>query len=103
MIVPSTWWEPLGLVVYEAYDYSKPVLAARSGGLSEIVQHGVTGLQHEPGDVPGLARDVLEMEATPATARLVMGRAGRQWLLKEADTQVWLRRFEEILGSALSA
>jgi glycosyltransferase involved in cell wall biosynthesis len=103
MIVPSTWWEPLGLVVYEAYDYSKPVLAAKSGGLGEIVQHGVTGLQHEPGNVDGLVRDVLEMEATPATARLVMGRTGRQWLLRETNTQTWLLRFEEILGSALSA
>jgi len=103
MIVPSTWWEPLGLVVYEAYDYSKPVLAAKSGGLSEIVQHGVTGLQHEPGHVDGLVRDVLEMEATPGTARLVMGSAGRQWLLRETNPQTWLQRFEDILRSALSA
>lgn len=101
VIVPSTWWEPLGLVVYEAYDYGKPVLAAKSGGLTEIVQPGVTGLQHEPGDVGALVDDVLEMEATPATARLVMGRAGRQWLLREADPQAWLRRFEEILAGAM--
>jgi len=103
VIVPSTWWEPLGLVVYEAYDFAKPVLAAKSGGLGEIVQHGVTGLQHEPGDVAGLVRDVLEMEAAPAAARLVMGRAGRQWLLREANTQTWLQRFEDILASAMQA
>jgi glycosyltransferase involved in cell wall biosynthesis len=101
VIVPSTWWEPLGLVVYEAYDYRKPVLAAKSGGLCEIVQHGVTGLQHEPGDVGGIIRDVLAMEATPPTARLVTGSAGRQWLLRETGTQVWLQRFEEILAEAV--
>ena len=101
VIVPSTWWEPLGLVVYEAYDYGKPVLAAKSGGLTEIVQHGVTGLQHEPGDVGGLVNDVLEMEATPATARQAIGHAGRQWLLREADPQAWMRRFEEILAGAM--
>ncbi|MFN0075716.1 MAG: glycosyltransferase family 4 protein [Prosthecobacter sp.] len=100
VIVPSTWWEPLGLVVYEAYDYAKPVLAAKSGGLNEIVQHGVTGLQHEPGDVRGIVTDVLAMEATPATARLVVGRAGRLWLLRETSTQAWLQRFEEILAEA---
>lgn len=102
LIVPSTWWEPLGLVVYEAYDYSKPVLAAKSGGLSEIVQHGVTGLQHEPGDVDDIVRSVLEMESTPATARLVIGRNGRQWLLRETGTQAWLQRFEEILAGAVA-
>jgi glycosyltransferase involved in cell wall biosynthesis len=101
VIVPSTWWEPLGLVVYEAYDYSKPVLAARSGGLSEIVLHGVNGLQHEPGDVSAIVRDVLAMEATPATERLVLGSAGRQWLLRETNTQAWLERFEEILAEAV--
>ncbi|MCX6836441.1 MAG: glycosyltransferase family 4 protein [Verrucomicrobia bacterium] len=101
VIVPSTWWEPLGLVVYEAYDYGKPVLAAKSGGLTEIVPHGVTGLQHEPGDVNGLVNDVLEMEATPAGARQAIGHAGRQWLLREADPQAWMRRFEEILAGAM--
>ena len=101
VIVPSTWWEPLGLVVYEAYDYRKPVLAAKSGGLCEIVQHGVTGLQHEPGDVQGIVHDVLAMEATPATARLVIGSAGRQWLLRDTSTQVWLERFEEILAESV--
>lgn len=103
VIVPSTWWEPLGLVVYEAYDFAKPVLAAKSGGLGEIVQHGITGFQHEPGDVAGLARDVLEMEAASAATRQAMGRAGRQWLLREANTQTWLQRFEEILATALTA
>lgn len=101
VIVPSTWWEPLGLVVYEAYDYAKPVLAAKSGGLNEIVQHGVTGLQHEPGDVRGIVGDVLAMEATPATARLVIGRAGRQWLLRETNTEAWLQQFEAILAEAM--
>jgi len=103
VIVPSTWWEPLGLVVYEAYDYAKPVLAAKSGGLTEIVEHGVTGLQHEPGDVRGIVGDVLAMETTLATARLVIGRAGRQWLLRETSTQAWLRRFEEILSETLNS
>lgn len=103
VIVPSTWWEPLGLVVYEAYDYRKPVLAAKSGGLNEIVQHGITGLQHEPGDVQGIVNDVLSMEATPGTARLLIGSAGRQWLLRETSTQVWLQRFEEILAEAVKS
>lgn len=103
VIVPSTWWEPLGLVVYEAYDYAKPVLAARSGGLTEIVKHDHTGLHHEPGDVQGIVNDVLALEAMPATARQAMGSAGRQWLLREASPRAWMQRFEEILQSAISA
>src|SRR5690606_26924744 len=37
MVVPSVWWEALGLVSYEAYDFSRPVMAAASGGLAETV------------------------------------------------------------------
>lgn len=103
VIVPSTWWEPLGLVVYEAYDYRKPVIAARSGGLTETVQHDVTGLLHEAGETQGIVQNVLAMEATPPTARLVMGSAGRQWLLREASPQAWLAHFEDILAEAMNA
>lgn len=103
VIVPSTWWEPLGLVVYEAYDYAKPVLAARSGGLTEIVRHDHTGLQLEPGDVQSIVNGVLTMESIPATARQAMGSSGRQWLLREASPQAWLKRFEEILAAAMAS
>lgn len=103
VIVPSVWWEPLGLVPYEAYDHAKPVLAARSGGLMETVLHGQTGLLHEPGDADELARQVIEFEALPAMVRAGLGEAGRRWLLTEADPARWLRRFEGILETSLES
>lgn len=99
LIAPSVWWEPLGLVAYEAYDYAKPVLAARSGGLAETVQHMQTGLLHEPGDAESLARDVVTMEATPHPVRVESGTRGRQWLLSETNVTTWRARFEEILAT----
>lgn len=98
VVIPSVWWEPLGLVTYEAYDYAKPVLAARSGGLTETVQHGQTGLIHEPGDATGLVNDVLAMEAMSVTQRTGLGVSGRHWLRQETEPSLWLRRFEEILS-----
>ena len=100
-MVPSTWWEPLGLVVYEAYDYAKPVLAARSGGLTETVLPMRTGLLHEPGDVDQIVRDVLAMEARSRAEREAMGSAGREWLLCEAGVKAWQDRFDAILEHAL--
>lgn len=97
LVVPSVWWEPLGLVMYEAYDHGKPVLAARSGGMTEALQQGVTGLLHEPGDVGGLVNDVLRMEQTDPAQRLAMGDAGRQWLLSEASPKSWKLRMQAIL------
>lgn len=103
VVVPSVWWEPLGLVTYEAYDHGKPVLAARSGGLAETVLPGETGLLHEPGSVEGLVKDVLALESMSPSHRFAMGAAGRAWLLSEADPGRWLKRFNEIAQTAMAA
>lgn len=102
LVIPSVWWEPLGLVVYEAYDFGKPVLSAHSGGLTEVVQHGVTGLLHEPGKVDQIVEQVLTMEAMPPVARLAMGDAGRQWLLREADPAAWKKSMQDIIEAAVA-
>jgi glycosyltransferase involved in cell wall biosynthesis len=103
LLAPSIWWEPLGLVVYEAYDYGKPVLAARAGGLTETVEPGMTGLTHAPGSVAELASSVLQMEALGGYQRIEMGRAGRRWLLREASVDAWKAKFDDILQAATSA
>jgi glycosyltransferase involved in cell wall biosynthesis len=100
VVAPSIWWEPLGLMIYEAYDYAKPVLAARSGGLIETVQPHETGLLHEPGDVPGLVRDVLTLESMSTELREQLGSQARAWLLRETTVESWQDRFDEILANA---
>lgn len=97
LLAPSIWWEPLGLVVYEAYDFAKPVLAAKSGGLTETVQHGVTGLLHEPESSEELVNDVMTLQSMDRASRERMGAKGREWLLVNAGVEQWKARFEEIL------
>jgi len=99
LIVPSLWWEPLGLVAYEAYDYCKPVLAARSGGLPEIVVDGQTGLLHQPGNAEEIAQQVRTLEADDH-ARRAMGRQGRVWLEQNASEAEWQEKFSKILAHA---
>lgn len=95
MIVPSVWWDPYPTVVYEAFDHATPVLAARSGGLPESVSNNISGLLHEPGDAASLAGHVLQFHHDPHTAA-GMGKAGREWLLKNSGTAFWWDRFAEI-------
>jgi glycosyltransferase involved in cell wall biosynthesis len=99
LVAPSVWWEPLGLVAYEAYDYAKPVLAARSGGLAETVQQGSTGFLHEPGSADSLARDVMTLESMPHPVRADFGNRGRQWLLNETSVAKWRKGFDAILAA----
>jgi glycosyltransferase involved in cell wall biosynthesis len=98
LIVPSLWWEPLGLTVYEAYDYGKMVFAARSGGLVETVQDGTTGILHIPGCASELARQVLEYHARPE-ARERMGKAGRIFLHDFGQRKRWQDRMSEIFAA----
>lgn len=55
VVVPSVWPETFGLVVSEAWDARRPVLAARAGGLGERIEDGVNGLRFLPGSATQLA------------------------------------------------
>jgi glycosyltransferase involved in cell wall biosynthesis len=101
LIAPSIWWEPLGLIVHEAYDAARPVLAARSGGLTETVFGEVTGFLHDPGNAGQLADDVERLEAQGVAGRAAMGVAGREWLLQNASPDEWRERFVEIVRSVV--
>lgn len=102
LIAPSICLESLGLVAYEAYDFAKPVLASRAGGLGEIVLHDRTGLVHEPGDVTALHEQVMKLEQEPQL-RAELGRNGREWLLKNADEQKWREKLGEIVEFAIAS
>ncbi len=57
--------EPFGRGVAEAMAVGKPVVAARNGGIPEIVEHDVTGLLCTPGDVRGFSTAVLRLLRDP--------------------------------------
>jgi glycosyltransferase involved in cell wall biosynthesis len=51
----STQPEPFGLVVAEAMACGKPVVAAKSGGVTEIISDDETVLSYRPGDAAAMA------------------------------------------------
>ncbi|MHB8244602.1 MAG: glycosyltransferase [Acidimicrobiales bacterium] len=61
-IVPSRS-ESFGLVALEAAACGVPVVAAAVGGLTTLVEHGVTGYLVEPGDAAGFAHYVGDIVA----------------------------------------
>jgi glycosyltransferase involved in cell wall biosynthesis len=101
VLAPSIWWEPLGLIVYEAYDHGKPVIAARSGGLVETVQEGQNGFLHNPGDENSLIDAILKLEDIGHTGRVRMGMTGRLWLLEKACPKAWKASFSKIVKSVI--
>lgn len=55
VVTPSVWPETFGLVVSEAWDARRPVIASRAGGLSERIREGENGFSFMPGSSQQLA------------------------------------------------
>jgi glycogen(starch) synthase len=68
VVVPSLY-EPFGLVALEAMATGTPVLASDTGGLREIVDHGVTGVRFVPGAASSLAIEAARLLTDGSLAR----------------------------------
>lgn len=83
LFVLSSVHEGFSLATVEAMAAGKPVVATRSGGPEEIVEHGRTGLLVPPGDADALAQGICEILSDPARAgamgREALGKASRDF------------------------
>lgn len=61
-VVPSEWYENAPMSVIEPLAYGKPVIAARIGGIPEMIHEGQSGLLYKSFDSEDLKGKVREME-----------------------------------------
>jgi phosphatidylinositol alpha-1,6-mannosyltransferase len=94
-VLPSKQ-EGLGIVYLEAMAHAKPVVAARAGGVPEVVIDGQTGLLVEYGDIEALAGAIL-MLLDDAALRTRLGHAGREHVTSHFSYEQFARRVEEAL------
>lgn len=80
--VTSSLHEGLPMAVLEAQSLGRAVVATAVGGLPEIVQDGITGRLVSPGDVQGLAGDILELLSQEGL-REALGQRGRENIWRE--------------------
>lgn len=69
--------EGLGMVLLEVMRYEKPVVASAVGGITDIVEDGVSGLLVPPADVEALAGALAYLLENPNHARELGQRARR--------------------------
>ncbi|MBR8058348.1 glycosyltransferase family 4 protein [Burkholderia dolosa] len=94
--------EPFGRVIVEGMLARRPVVAARAGGVVEIVEHGDNGLLCEPGDATALA-DALATLKRDAALRERLVASGRVTAVRRFGTETYVERVEKILADTAKA
>ena len=93
--------EALGISFVEAAGHALPLVAARSGGVSEICRHEINGFLVEPQDTAQMAARILELAEHPEL-RAKLGQAGRELVQAEFDQRQQLASLETIYDEVLS-
>jgi glycosyltransferase involved in cell wall biosynthesis len=96
VLCPIDWDEPFGLVAAEAQAAGTPVVAFARGGLTEIVDHGVTGFLVEPGNVTAAVAAVGSVEALDR-------QRCRQHAVDDLNLDTCVAGYEALYASVLAA
>jgi glycosyltransferase involved in cell wall biosynthesis len=94
LVLPS-FAEGVPVVLMEAMASGKPVIATQVGGVSELVEDGVSGHVVPPGDAASLAEAIIAL-ADPGR-RVRMGAAGRERVVTEFDIRIEAARIATLL------
>ena len=86
-LLPSAQ-ESFGLAALEAMACEVPVVASRVGGLSEVIEHGVTGYLHAPDDLDGMAQSIVRLVADDAVHGRMASAAARAARDRYCDSRI---------------
>jgi glycosyltransferase involved in cell wall biosynthesis len=100
-VLPSTCREAFGMVLIEAMSMGKPVIATRTGGIPEIIEHRTNGLIVPPGDYTAMARAILELTEVPSLREKLALNAIESVALKFSD-DVFADSFTNLLKEVCS-
>ncbi len=101
VVVPSVWADPCPTVVLEAMAAGRPVVAAASGGIVDMVIDGQTGYLVPPGDAAALAGALDTLLRAPETAK-AFGVAGRD-RAREFTISAVVSRIEALYRDAVGS
>jgi glycosyltransferase involved in cell wall biosynthesis len=77
MVFPSEWYENCPMTVLESFACGTPVIGARIGGTTELIDDRRTGLLFEPGNAQELVSKIRFMLDRPEQA-IIMGQNARR-------------------------
>jgi len=97
LVVPSLWPENSPLVIHEAFQAGVAVVAARTGGIPDLIEDNISGLLFETGSPEDLARRLRELIEHPARVTALAAGAPRVKTM-EQDAAEWEDAYAEVIG-----
>lgn len=102
VFVLSSLSEGYSIALLEACAAALPIVATDVGGNREIVRPDISGELVAAGDTDSLAAALVRILADPGRASR-MGRAGRDWVLREGSLQTMAERYLRLYSAAPAA
>jgi glycosyltransferase involved in cell wall biosynthesis len=99
LIVPSLWPENSPFVIHEAFQLGVPVVAARTGGIPQLVEDGVNGWLVEPGCGADLVRVLRRLIDEPSLITQASPRTPRPVSIDE-DAAWWESAYDAVIRRA---
>lgn len=100
LVVPSLWPENSPLVIHEAFMHGAAVVAARIGGIPELVTDGVDGFLYDAFRPDELAERLQRFVDDPSLALRLAAKAPPVKRMED-DARDWERRYTSVAGLAL--
>ncbi|PCJ59805.1 MAG: N-acetyl-alpha-D-glucosaminyl L-malate synthase BshA [Candidatus Hydrogenedentota bacterium] len=94
--------ESFGLTPLEAMACEVPVLGTRSGGITEVVEHGVTGYLAEVGDIDTMAKYALKILTDEEHAK-EMGKKGYERAMKLFSKEAIIDQYEAVYHEVMNS
>lgn len=101
ILVVASLSETTSLALQEAMACGKPVVASRTGGIPELIKHGVNGLLYPRGDVDGLTAQLTAL-AGDSAFRARVGVRARQTAQRQFDLERMRGQIVRELASVLN-
>lgn len=100
VLFPSQWEEPFGRIAIEAGACGTPVVASKTGGITETVVDGRTGFLVSPSRTEEWVAKINELLDNDSM-RAQMGKSAREFAVEKFSTDVVVQRLEKIYKGVL--
>jgi len=99
-VVPSICYEGFPMTIVDAMLYGIPVICSRIGGMPEVVNDGIVGMNFEPGNPNDLADKIKILWNDPDLSDY-MGASGREKAVKEYSIDAYYNKLVDIYLKAI--